>query len=293
MKKAYLALIAAFCLMVIVPMVVVAEEDDDDSSGSRRVSTQESIKDKIRADYENRQSSSREDVRNTAIKVASTTRSDNSGKGSIDDKMRKIPNMPNFSMKYPNWFGSTTLSTTTKAEFLSDLKRQREEKIRQVRLDIFMMQKKHLVEQLTRAIENLKQVRSRISDRIVKAEQSGRNMSEAKNLMTIANTKIGVAEQAIATLSAYNVASTTNTSASTTIDVTKARTHGQTAIKAVKDAKSALHAVVVAIAKNMGLKLGEKKDNGNATSTATTTPSTSPTTSPTATSTATTTEFVN
>lgn len=149
-----------------------------------------------------------------------------------------------------------------------------------LRMDLFNKHKENLVRQLDRAIENLKQVQGRINERITKAEQSGRNMSEAKALLVTALQKIQVAESAITSLKTYQPASSSLITASSTgtndadVNILKARQVGENAIKAVKDARESLNLVVRAIAQNMGLKLSPNATSTNATSTSATTTST-------------------
>jgi hypothetical protein len=151
---------------------------------------------------------------------------------------------------------------------------------KEIELRLFEMQKNALIRQLNLAIDNLKQIRARIQSRIVKAEQSGRNLTEAKNLLVIADAKINTAQTAINTLANLTVATsstiTASTTATTTVKLDKPRKLGENAIKAVKDAREALNKVVVSIAKNMGLgnKTATSTPSTNATTTATTTAST-------------------
>lgn len=120
--------------------------------------------------------------------------------------------------------------------------------------DIFIARKNAIIRQLNVALNNLKQIRTRISSHIKKSEESGRNMTVAKNLLIVADTKINLANEAILKLD-----TNTSANASTTVDLMKPRQVAETAIKAIKDAHKALVDVVKAIAKDSGL--------GNASST--------------------------
>ena len=147
---------------------------------------------------------------------------------------------------------------------------------KEARIDVFNIRKNSLVRQLNIAINNLKQIRDRIESRIEKAELNGRDMTDAKALLVTADAKIVTAEIAINTVANISVGqnTSTNTSSTTIVDLERPRQLGNTAIKAVKEARMALRDVVLAIAHSMGLKLG---------STATTTPSFTSTPSPTTT----------
>ena len=148
---------------------------------------------------------------------------------------------------------------------IQERKEERRENRIEMRTDIFFKHQANLVRQLERSIENLQQIRTRINERIAKTEQSGRNMTDAKVALSVADQKISSAVSAITDLKNYKPATSTLMVATTTdVNILKARQVGDVAIKAVKDAKESLNLVVRAIAKSMGLKLGDDK---NATTT--------------------------
>ena len=121
----------------------------------------------------------------------------------------------------------------------------------------FAARREALSKQLGLALDNLKQIRERINTRIGKAEQAGDDMTQAKSLLVIADAKITIAEQALATFNAFTpIASST---ATTTVDMNQPRQIADTAIKSSKDAHKALIDVVTAIAHAMGLDLGDQK----------------------------------
>jgi hypothetical protein len=159
----------------------------------------------------------------------------------------------------------------------------------------FQVRKEALVKQLNIAIENLTNIAARLAERITKAEESGRNMTDAKASLTIAQTKLSQAKTAVNALSAYTPTVNSTTTATTTVqvDIEKARQVGDAAIKAVKDAKEALKKVIQDIAHNMGLgKTGTSTapviPPVTGTTTATTTATTTDTTTGTSTATTTT-----
>ncbi|MEN9524445.1 MAG: hypothetical protein RL536_514 [Candidatus Parcubacteria bacterium] len=126
-----------------------------------------------------------------------------------------------------------------------------------MRVEEFMARKNALARELGIKLSNLKQIRARISSRIDKAVVEGKNMTEAKRLLVVADGKITLAEQAISGASLFNpTASSTITASSTKemkIDLKKPRKVAEDAIKALKDAHKALVAVVVEIARNLGI----------------------------------------
>ena len=134
---------------------------------------------------------------------------------------------------------------------------------REMHKEEFGARKEMLSKQLELALQNLKQIRERINSRIDKSVQAGDNMTEAQSLLVTADAKIVVAENALIRFSAYTpVASTT---ASTTVDMTTARSLAETAIQSNKDAHQALVNVVRAIAHALGLELGEQNKNASST----------------------------
>jgi len=208
------------------------------------------------------------------------------------------------------------IATTTKAQ-VKEIKTDAKDAIRtattsaerkeikvQAKADVFAAQQMRVVRQLQLALDNLKQIQTRLQSRIEKAEQSGRNMTEPKALMAVATTKVMTAQSAIdalkgitpspiispinststgtSTATTTTTATTTATSSSTTggiVDLKQPRKAADNAIKAVKDAREALNAVVRSVAKNMGLKLGQPtvSPTNTATPTETSTESPSPT----------------
>lgn len=142
---------------------------------------------------------------------------------------------------------------------------ERREIRKDMRMDIFKARKEAIIKQLTVSLNNLKQIRERIGSRIEKAAAEGRDMTKAKSLLVTADTKITAAINAVQALIAYTpttvtATSSTETSAEASVELNKPRQMGEVAIKAIKEANTALVAVVRAIAQAMGL-------GNNATST--------------------------
>lgn len=160
---------------------------------------------------------------------------------------------------------SALFSSTTIRERLKDIKQNQKD----LRLDLFAWKQGLLVQQLTRALDNLKQIRTRIAARIDKEATAGRDMTDAKNKLVTADADITVAGTAIQALTNYTPPTTTSgqLEASTTVNLDKPRGIGADAIKAVNDARKALNDVVRSIAESMGLKLGQDADHPTASST--------------------------
>ncbi|MFA6432562.1 MAG: hypothetical protein WCV82_01980 [Candidatus Paceibacterota bacterium] len=154
---------------------------------------------------------------------------------------------------------STMFASSTMTERLKEYR----ENEKQTRLDLFATKQNRLVEQLTRALENLKQIRERVSARIDKAVTESRDMTNAKALLVTADAKIATAATAIQALAAYTppaaLGAAVDLSASASVDLERPRVLGAEAIKAVNEARKALNDVVRAIAQAMGLKTGEER----------------------------------
>ncbi len=257
MNKRNIALtMAALALVIALPAITRAEEGHDEAD------TQKSAREQLR--MENREADATKKRELSAIST-STRIIKNLKPEEVKNAIKEVRSDIKDARK-----------TATSSQIRKELKRVE-------KFEIFKIQHARLVRQLNLAVDNLKQIRDRLASRITKAEQSGRNMNEAKNLLSVADTKITAARQAIVTLSTYiptatSTATSTEPTASTTVDLQKPRQIGEAAIKAVKDAHKALVDVVRSIAKNMGFRTGQAT---------TTTPTNSP--SPTATTTATTT----
>ena len=284
-KHYYVYLFSLLALLIVAPMAVRAEEGADDPStppppaevqgqvppAPRPGMIVPKVIDVLRAKTANIQNN--EDARNRLLE--------------LESRRQGSSTLPRPGIK--------ALASTTRAE-RQDIRDDRREEVKNIReqgredmrnassgperreirkdmrKDEFAARKNALVKQLNVTLNNLKQIRERISSRIDKASSEGRDMTEAKKLLITADAKISAAELSVTAV--LNFTPTASSTASTTIDLNKPRQIGETAIKALKDAHEALVAVVRAIAHAMGL--------GNAT----TTPPIIP---PTSTSTATTT----
>lgn len=147
---------------------------------------------------------------------------------------------------------------------------ERREIRRDMRKDTFQIRKEALVKQIGISIENLKQIRERISSRIEKAAAAGRDMTAAKTALATADTKIKAAIDAFEAFKSYTPLTPSTGTTTEQIDLAKPRQIADAALKAVKSAHEALVATVRAIAHAMGL--------GNTGPAATSTPPTAPAT---------------
>jgi len=154
------------------------------------------------------------------------------------------------------------LSTANK--FASSTGPEGHENWKESRLDIFTWMQSHLISESQNSLNRLKDLRTKIAARIQTAEQNGYDMTGAKSLLAIADSKVSSADTAIKALVSYVPAIATSSSSSridpsSTVNLDKPRIVGNTAIQAVDGAKKALNDVVVAIAKSLGLKLADDK----------------------------------
>ncbi len=175
----------------------------------------------------------------------------------------------------PAWIAKLPPAMSRTASSTAGFKER--EKWKEARIDQFAQFQKNLIARGEHSLNQLKELREKISARIDAAEQKGRDMTKAKSLLVIADAKIVAAEQAMAAISAYIppavTASNTGVDAGATVTLEKPRVLGKSAIDALNEAREALKEVVRAIAHAMGLKTGQNKDVQIETATtATTTP---------------------
>ncbi|MFA6601301.1 MAG: hypothetical protein WCT02_00335 [Candidatus Paceibacterota bacterium] len=211
--------------------------------------------------------------------MASSTRprnnkEDNRMDGEDNNQPRNLTAPP-----MPGIIGRDGMMASTSArreEIRGEMKEYRNEG-RELMVSIFRNRKENAVKQLQVAVKNLVDIRTRIDSRIKKEQANGKDMSQAVSLLEVANTKITLANQAVKALMDYNpqVSTTVSASASSTmtsqafINLDQVRSLITNAQKTIKDARGALNDVVVSIAKTLGLKLGEKTQNSEASSTQT------------------------
>jgi hypothetical protein len=143
-----------------------------------------------------------------------------------------------------------------------------------------------LVKQLNVAIQNLTDLRKRISSRIEKDKLAGKDISSVSELLKVADTKLSLAKDAVKAVQNYvpttkdqtvNTDTTNTQTASSTklINLDQVRTLVDKARSAIKDAHKALVDVVVAIAKISGNNnLPKDSKEGRPTVTPTPVPST-------------------
>lgn len=260
MNKIYLLGMIACALVLSAPSVSRAEETattnadvdvsvsaDVDTSGRQKPPVD--IKSRIRENSDLRQQN-----RKDARAVASSTRMD---KKDINTTARMEAKDAREEGKIMRKNASSSM--------------ERKENRKNVRMEVFQARQKRLVAQLELALTNLKQVRTRIISRIEKSEAANRDMTEARKLILIADTKITLAAQEIASLATYTPPVTASSTATTTdsseIELSKPREFSNAAIKAVKVAHKSLVDVIVAIAQNMGVKGEVRATTTSATTT--------------------------
>jgi len=119
------------------------------------------------------------------------------------------------------------------------------------RADAFVFLQSRLIDQLNQALDNLKQIRGRIALRVQTETGKGIDMTDASNLLAVADRDIATADQAIQALANYVPPAGSDASliASTTVDLDQARQLGSTTMKSVNDVQKALNDVVQAIIK--------------------------------------------
>ncbi len=147
------------------------------------------------------------------------------------------------------------MGSTTRKEI-----REEKKEIRQTaRKDEAVAKKDALVKQLELTLNNLTKAKTSISSIIEKRVAEGKSVGNAQALLTTAATKIEAAKKAVASIEAWKP--DTKTASSTEISLTKPRQNADAAIKAVKEARQAIDAVIKEV-RSQG-----KKGNESATST--------------------------
>ena len=113
----------------------------------------------------------------------------------------------------------------------------------------------------------VRQQRRRIGDRIQTEQQGGVDMDGAISLFATADSDIASATAAVNALAAYMPAASSTITASTTIDLDMARNLDHSAQMSIEKAQKDLGGVVSAIAKAMGLQLGEGSSTAESSTT--------------------------
>ncbi len=266
MKKYYYLLVPlALAAVVLAPSATLAEEDEESPSASPSASASSSaspspyqIREKIRAEVESK-NQSKSDKRNDILE---RKRMATSSASTTDKMIRKdLKNLKGDIKDVREDFRDNVkdIRKDAKEEAKDFIKENRasttmskKEVRREIEAKLFQTHKEMLVKQLNLAIDNLKQIRERIVSRITKAEQNGKNMTEAKELLATADAKISAAQTAITALANFQVTATTTASTTTTVKLDKPREIGDKAIKATREARDALRKVIVSVARHTG-----------------------------------------
>ena len=137
------------------------------------------------------------------------------------------------------------IASTTKAMMGSTTKalmgEKRELKMT-ARKDVAITQKDMLVQRLTVVLDSLTKAKASIGTYIEKRVADGKPIGNAKALLATASTKIETARKAVTAVVAWKPDA--KTSSSTEISLAKPRATADAAIKAVKEARAAIDAVV-------------------------------------------------
>lgn len=216
-KHYYLYIVAILALVVVLPAAVRAEEE----------TTNVTIEASASADVEIRPGTVSPPPR-PGTPVPTMIREQLRGKNeniqnNVEIRNKILENRKLASTTRPLGQGVRAMASSTRAE-RADIRGERREEVgdirregrddmknasttgerreirRDMRMDIFKVRKEALIKQLNVSLNNLKQIRERISSRIDKATAEGRNMTEAKSLLVTADAKITAAITAVDTL---------------------------------------------------------------------------------------------
>ena len=149
------------------------------------------------------------------------------------------------------------MNASTTEMFKRDTKAIRADIKKKMEAKQFQVRKDALVKELNLSLTNITEIGTRIETRLNKAVSEGRDMTDAKAQLLIAQDKLSKAKVEVAAFASLTASSTPLKTASSTseVDLTKPRQVGDAAIKSVKDAREAFQKVVTLIAH----VLGEKK----------------------------------
>lgn len=165
-----------------------------------------------------------------------------------DVRNEKIEDMKEKIAEKKEQIKENRASTTA---MFKNIKNEKREVLKKMKIREFEIRKNALLKELNIAIRNLNSLNTKINERITNLDNQGKNTSEIKISLSIAKEKFEIAKTAVATLSSYSYASSTNAS-STDIDLERPRKIGDEAIKAIKTARDEFKKVIVLIAKLQG-----------------------------------------
>jgi len=153
------------------------------------------------------------------------------------------PLMRRFASSSPAFASSTLIQQLTAGH-------QHEQALR---ADAFAFLQGNLLQQLTQALNNLQQIQTRINTRIQTETAQGADMTAANADLATANADITAAQTAIQALSAFTPSSSsTDLTATTTVDLSQARQLGSTAIAAINIVRQDLNKAVQTIGQAAG-----------------------------------------
>lgn len=141
-------------------------------------------------------------------------------------------------------------------EMFKKMKDEKKELAKKLKRDTFEIRKDALVKQLTMTLENLANIRARLSDKIVALKAESKDVTVAEKSLADADALILKAKTAVTTLSTYSPATST-----TEVELEKPRQVGDLAIKSVKEARDSLKKVLSEIVK----LLPKKEDDSTKT----------------------------
>jgi len=136
-------------------------------------------------------------------------------------------------------------------ELFKKFKDEKREIKNTAKVNEFKIRKDALVKQLTITLDNLTNIKGRISERISTLEGEGKDMANAKSALAVAEEKLAKARTAVDALAKYvpvNSNGAAVESATADVELAKPRQIGDEAIKAVKEARDAFKEVVKYIA---------------------------------------------
>jgi hypothetical protein len=154
---------------------------------------------------------------------------------------RKMMNATSSMMNRRDIKASTT-------EMFRKMQGEKRDLLKKMRLGEFEIRKNALVKQLTIAIENLANIRTRLNDRITALAADGKDTTLSVKALADADASLVKARTAVDVLKGYSYTAT-NATSTTEVELEKPRKIGDEAIKGTKDARDSFKKVLSEIVK--------------------------------------------
>lgn len=282
MKKYTYSLVAIALLISTVSITNAQSATDGQAPANTRTATGQSqpprstsVLQKIRTDLQNREQNlqTNQEVRKNqlegsrAMSSTSILLTPNVGdlRNNIPAERRAIASTSREALRGVRISGFEDMKNASSSRERMDIRRE-------MRKDIFMIEKTKITSQLEISIDNLVQIQNRIDSRIKKEQQNSKDVSSALSLFAIATTKINTAKTSLQALKDFKPVPVTTASSTNqapdqaqNVNLDSIRQMIESTKAAIKDAHQALVNTVVAIAKISGTNTEGQMNNASST----------------------------